>query len=65
MNNLQNDTKAKQEKCLHNIINSETDKWNVIGKYWLTSFDAKFTTVTNFFSLQMFRYLGNRFNQRL
>ena len=49
MVNLNHFIKAKQVKCMHNIIHSELDKWNVIGKYWLTSMDSKFET--DFFSL--------------
>ena len=44
MVNLNHFIKAKQVKCMHNIIHSELDKWNVIGKYWLTSMDSKFET---------------------
>jgi hypothetical protein len=39
MVNLNNFIKAKQVKCMHNIIHSELDKWNDIDKYWLTSMD--------------------------
>ena len=28
-----NELTAKQLKCFHTIINSETNKWNAIGKY--------------------------------
>jgi hypothetical protein len=48
MVNLNHFIKAKQVKCMHNIIHSELDKWNVIGKYWLTSMDKKFETVEYF-----------------
>ena len=44
MVNLNQFIKAKQVKCMHNIIHSELDKCNVIGKYWLTSMDSKFET---------------------
>ena len=44
MVNLNHFIQAKQVKCMHNIIHSELDKWNVIGKYWLTSMDSKFET---------------------
>jgi hypothetical protein len=44
MVNLNHFIKAKQVKCMHNIIHSELDKWNVIGRYWLTSMDSKFYT---------------------
>jgi hypothetical protein len=42
--NLNHFIKAKQVKCMHNMIHSELDKWNAIGKYWLTSMDSKFET---------------------
>jgi hypothetical protein len=51
MVNLNHFIKAKQVKCMHNIIHSELDKWNVIGKYWLTSMDSKFET--DFFSVNV------------
>ena len=51
MVNLNHFIKTKQVKCMHNIIHSELDKWNVIGKYWLTSMDSKFET--DFFSVNV------------
>ena len=44
MINLRNFIKSKQIKCLYSIVNSSLDKWNAVGKYWLTSLDAKFGT---------------------
>ena len=44
MANLNHFIKAKQVKCMHNIIHSKLDKWNGIGKYCLTSMDSKFDT---------------------
>ena len=44
MVNLNHFIKAKQVKCMHNMIYSELDKWNVIGKNWLTYMDSKFET---------------------
>ncbi len=42
MVNLRNFIKSKQVKSLYNVVNSDLDKWNAIGKYWLTSLDSKF-----------------------
>ena len=41
MVNLNNFIKAKQQvKCMHNMKHSDLDKWNAIGKFWLTTMDS-------------------------
>lgn len=44
MIHLRNFIKSKQVKSVYSIVNSETYKWNAIGKYWLTSLDETYGT---------------------
>ena len=58
MVNLRNFIKAKQVKCMYSLINTETDKWNAIGKFWLTAFDEKFDTDFFLCKCSEFRGIG-------
>ena len=42
MINLRHFIEAKKIKFVHKIINSEPEHWNIIGKYWLSSFDQRY-----------------------
>jgi exonuclease III len=42
MFDLNNIVKSKQIKLLYKIINSDTQTWNAIGKFWLQSLDTKY-----------------------
>ena len=44
MINLRHFIEAKQIKFIHKIINSPTEHWNMIGKYWLSSVDRLHNT---------------------
>lgn len=65
MINLRDFIKSKQVKSMYSIVNSKTQKWNAIGKYWLTSLDEKYDTdfficscsdTTCFKQIQMSKY---------
>ena len=49
MINLRHFIEAKQIKFVPKIITSEPKHWNIIGKYWLSSFDQRDTILETFF----------------
>ena len=44
MINLNTFIEAKHVKCIHKIVNSESQHWNMIGKHWLKCLDSKYNT---------------------
>ena len=44
MINLNSFIGAKHIKFIHKIVNSETQHWNMIGKYWLKHFDKTYNS---------------------
>ena len=44
MINLTHFIEANRIKFIHKILNSESEHWNMIGKYWLSSLDKKYAS---------------------
>ena len=64
MINLKHFIEAKQIKFVHKIINYEPEHWNIIGKYWLSSFDQRYDSENFLFRCSNIKGLQLQFTSK-